>query len=73
MNILEKPNEKNQAEKHKERETRIVAVAPSVWRSKRDVRAKARLPSWTLKGDLESKIVTLQALATNALKQCQKR
>lgn len=48
------------------RETRIVAVAPSAWRSKTDVRAKARARSCTLKGGLESKV--LQTLLTNALK-----
>lgn len=63
---------RKQAEKQEERETRIAAVAPGVWKSKRDVRAKAKLQPWTPKGDLQSK-VTMQTSMINTLKQCQKR
>lgn len=55
MNILQKHTEET-VEMQGKRKIRIVAVAPSTWRSKRDIRAKPRTSSCTLNGDLESKI-----------------
>jgi len=71
MNTLEKPNEES-----RQRSRRKEKLQWRLWHLQRDqvrdVRAKARLCSWTLKGDLERKITTLQTSAIHLLKQSQK-